>query len=202
MKTCFVIGAGEFSENSLAVKPGDMVIAADGGYLYLEKIGIKPDLILGDFDSAVKPDFHEIAEFNSEKDDTDTALAVDFGFSRGYTVFEIYGGTGGRFDHTFANIQTLLGIAKKGGQGYLFSKSEVAVVTASKIEFDESYRGRISVFSLGDEARGVSINGLKYSLRNACLTNDFPLGVSNEFTGEKSEISVKEGYLLIIYERQ
>ena len=82
MKTCFIVGAGEFFENSLAVKPGDLVIAADGGYLHLQKIGVIPDIIMGDFDSAEKPDFENIAVFNSEKDDTDTMLAVKLGFDR------------------------------------------------------------------------------------------------------------------------
>ena len=202
MKTCYVIGAGEFFEKSLAISSGDIVLAADGGYVYLEKIGIKPDVIMGDFDSSEKPPFPEIAEFNSEKDDTDTGLCVDYGLEHGFSVFEIYGGIGGRLDHTFANIQTLVKIAQFGGRGYLYGRDEVITVIDSEIEFDESYRGIISVFSIGDRAEGVCVSGLKYSLDNATLTNNFPLGVSNEFTGKCAKISVKEGYLLVIYERQ
>lgn len=202
MKTCFIIGAGEFFENSLAVKPGDMVIAADGGYLHLEKIGVKPDFIMGDFDSSAKPDFPDIAVFNSEKDDTDTMLAVKYGFENGYSRFEIFGGTGGRLDHTFANIQTLSFIEKCGGQGFLYSKDQVFTVTASKMEFDCEHKGKISVFSLNENSTGVCEEGLKYSLDNAELTNDNPLGVSNEFVGKAARISVESGKLLIVYERK
>ena len=202
MKTCFVIGAGEFFEDSLDVRSGDMVIAADGGYVHLEKLGIVPDLIMGDFDSSEKPEFPNIAVFNSEKDDTDTGLCVEYGLENGFRDFRIYAGYGGRFDHTFANIQTLVKIAKVGGRGFIFGKDVVLTVISSEIEFDESFSGMISVFSVGDRAEGVCEEGLKYSLDKATLTNDFPLGVSNEFTGKRAKISVKEGFLLIVYERQ
>ncbi len=202
MKTCFIVGAGEFFENSLAVKPGDLVIAADGGYLHLQKIGITPHIIMGDFDSSVKPDFENIAVFNSEKDDTDTMLAVKYGFEKGFSRFEIYGGTGGRSDHTIANIQALSYICKNGGQGFLYDNGQVFTVTASRAEFDMTYKGKISVFSLCERATGVYESGLKYSLHNAELTNSDPLGVSNEFIGQPARISVESGLLLIIYDRQ
>ena len=71
----------------------------------------------------------------------------------------------------------------------------------SFISFEKEMTGKISVFSLSDISEGVSIKGLKYGLENADLTNLFPLGVSNEFCGKPSEITVKSGLLLIIYGR-
>lgn len=202
MKSCFIVGAGEFFEYSLAVKPGDLVIAADGGYLHLQKIGINPHIIMGDFDSAEKPDFENLAVFNSEKDDTDTMLAVKYGFEKGFSRFEIYGGTGGRADHTIANIQALSYICKNGGQGFLYDNGQVLTVTASGMEFDRTCKGKISVFSLTERATGVCESGLKYSLHSAELKNSDPLGVSNEFVGQPARISVESGLLLIIYDRQ
>lgn len=202
MGDCYIVGAGDFNEKSLDITGGDIVIAADGGYRHLDKIGIKPDVYMGDFDSAPKPDTDgEIDVFKCEKDDTDTLLAVKHGFELGFKSFKIYGGCGGRADHTFANIQTLAYIVSRGGRAMLFGNSEVYTVTDSKIEFGGNMKGKISVFSLSGKAEGVSIKGLKYELEDSVLTNLFPLGVSNEFTGKPSEITVKNGLLLIIYYR-
>ena len=202
MGDCYIIGAGDFCENALDVKDDDFVIAADGGYRYLDKIDIKPDLYMGDFDSAPKPQTDaDIEVFKCEKDDTDTLLAVKHGFELGFKSFKIYGGCGGRADHTFSNIQTLAYIVSRGGRAILFGNREVYTVTDSAVSFGGDMKGKISVFSLSDRADGVTIRGLKYTVENAELTNTFPLGVSNEFIGEPSEISVKNGLLLIIYYR-
>ncbi len=201
MKKCLIIGAGEFFENSLSPCKGDFVIAADGGYKHLKLSGINPDLIMGDFDSAEKPDFENIEVFPKEKDDTDTMLAVKQGISQGYKEFHIYGGWGDA-DHTIANVQTLLYISDLGGRGYLYGKGCVLTVISDKITFDKDQRGRISVFSMTDKSEGVTISGLKYNIENASLKSSFPLGVSNEFTGSEAVISVKSGKLLIVYDRK
>ena len=75
-------------------------------------------------------------------------------------------------------------------------------VTGSSVEFDEGLEGTISVFSLDEKSTGVCESGLKYSLDNAELLNSNPLGVSNEFKGEKAKISVDTGHLLIVYDRK
>ena len=202
MSDCYIVGAGDFNEKTLDITDGDIVIAADGGYEYLDKIGIKPDIYMGDFDSAPKPQTNaDIEVFKCEKDDTDTLLAVKHGFELGFKSFKIYGGCGGRADHTFSNIQTLAYIVSRGGRAMLFGNSEVYTVTDSEVSFGGDMKGKISVFSLSDRAEGVSIKGLKYELEDSVLTNLFPLGVSNEFIGKPSEISVKNGLLLIIYYR-
>ena len=202
MSDCYIVGAGDFNEKTLDITDGDIVIAADGGYEYLDKIGIKPDIYMGDFDSAPKPQTNaDIEVFKCEKDDTDTLLAVKHGFELGFKSFKIYGGCGGRADHTFSNIQTLAYIVSRGGRAMLFGTSEVYTVTDSEVSFGGDMKGKISVFSLSDKAEGVSIKGLKYELEDSVLTNLFPLGVSNEFIGKPSEISVKNGLLLIIYYR-
>ncbi len=202
MSDCYIVGAGDFNEKTLDITDGDIVIAADGGYEYLDKIGIKPNIYMGDFDSAPKPQTNaDIEVFKCEKDDTDTLLAVKHGFELGFKSFKIYGGCGGRADHTFSNIQTLAYIVSRGGRAMLFGNSEVYTVTDSEVSFGGDMKGKISVFSLSDKAEEVSIKGLKYELEDSVLTNLFPLGVSNEFIGKPSEISVKNGLLLIIYYR-
>ena len=69
------------------------------------------------------------------------------------------------------------------------------------MSFSSKYKGYVSVFSYSDISSGVCIEGLKYTLNNAVLTNDIPLGVSNEFIGRYAEIGVENGTLLIFYDK-
>ncbi len=113
---CYIFGAGSFYGLDRCPRADDFIIAADGGWLACRKTGITPDLLLGDFDSlSTQPDFPNILRVPVEKDDTDTMLAVKTGLERGETEFHIYGGMGGRrTDHTIANFQALLYLARRG----------------------------------------------------------------------------------------
>jgi thiamine pyrophosphokinase len=139
-----------------------------------------------------------------EKDDTDAMLAIRRGLSRGFRRFIIYGGLDGeRLDHTLANFQTLQYLADRGAVGYLVGRRYmVTVVKDGKISFPAQAEGIISLFCLGPDAKGVTLSGLKYTLENGTLTSGFPLGVSNHFAGEKAEISVNDGSLLVLWDRK
>ena len=200
MNTCYIIGAMPFGER-FSVDGSDLVIAADGGQAALARLGIRPQLVVGDFDSSEAPTDIPFIRHPVEKDDTDTALAVKEGMRRGYEYFIFYGCTGGRFDHTLAAIQTLHRLSVEGLHGYLvFEDGTVGTVVVNK-SLQLAPKGTVSVFSLTDESVGVSIEGLKYPLKDARLTNDFPLGVSNEGDGSLAKISVERGALLVIFHR-
>lgn len=115
-KTCYIFGAGDLYTEHVDIRPGSLVIAADGGLYYTKKLGIEPDVFLGDFDSADRKDAgSNCVVFPSRKDYTDMFLAVEYGVERGYNHFELYGALGGkRIDHTLANLQMLSFYAKKG----------------------------------------------------------------------------------------
>ena len=102
MKRCFIFAAGTYYGLRERPQTGDLVLAADAGYLACRQAGITPDLLLGDFDSMDQPaDFDHVCRVPVEKDDTDTMLAVKTGLEQGCGEFYIYGGTGGRrLDHT------------------------------------------------------------------------------------------------------
>lgn len=198
--TCYIAGAGSWYGRAFSPKPDDLVIAADGGYLHLKKRGIRVDLLIGDFDSMEKPEFDNVQTFRREKDDTDLFLAVKEGYARGYRRFVLYGATGGsRFDHTLGNLQVLAWLAKRGASALLHDcGGTVAALHNSAVAFSAGAKGYLSVISVDEKAGGVTLKGLKYSLENGDLTNDYPLGVSNEFTGEAAEVSVKNGTLLLV----
>ena len=201
---CFVFGAGQPPVCPPAIAEHDLVIAADGGYTYTQQAGIRTDVLVGDFDSLCDlPNQEEdgllIQRLSKEKDHTDLFVALQCGLERGYTRFHIYGGTGGRIDHTLANIQCLTYLVNHNARGYLYDRDAVITAIRGEVWLAARQDGIVSVFALGESADGVYVNGLKYELENRSLSYDFPLGVSNEFTGRPVHIRVERGILAIVY---
>ncbi|MCQ2540242.1 MAG: thiamine diphosphokinase [Acetatifactor sp.] len=205
---CIIICAGDLTLGEVPVAEEDLVIAVDGGLSYCGLLGVEPDLIIGDFDSvsdeeaqAVKVLEEEIPDrilrLPCEKDDTDTIAALKEGLKRGYREFRLYAATGGRFDHTLANIQCLLFLKKNEACGYLVDGAGMMLAIQNEsVSFRETMEGTLSLFSMVAESKGVSIEGMKYNLQDAVITNDFPIGISNEFVGQKATITVEDGTLV------
>lgn len=200
---CVIFGAGETHSprKSFGAKP--LIIAADGGYESARSLGFDPDVVVGDFDSGAYPETAaHVVKLNCDKDDTDTLAAVKLGLRRGYKRFVIYGGVGGRLDHTIANIATLAYLNAYGAHGYLIDRDSVAtVITDEKLTLPKSARGTVSIFAYGGTATGVTLKNLKFPLDSAELSPDFPLGVSNETTDSPAVVSVKHGSLLVFFPR-
>lgn len=198
---CIIVGAMDPGEIA-PIPPNSLLIAADGGLTHLERRGLAPHLIVGDFDSLGHvPEGDNIIHHPVEKDDTDTMLAIKTGLSRGYQNFILYGCLGGRLDHTYANIQSLSYLAQHGASGFLLGAGIAAtVIRNNHLDFSPHHQGTISVFCPDGEARGVNLTGLYYPLQDAVLTSGFPLGVSNQFTGNAASVAVKEGSLLVMWE--
>ena len=197
----YIFGAGDMGGADPVIPNGAYVIAADAGLNYLKSVGIEPDLIVGEFDSlGAVPDGANVVAHSPEKNETDMLLATCEALSRKAKHLVIYGGTGGRPDHEFANIQTLAFIANRGARGYLIGRgSVITVIKNGGLAFSEEAKGVISVFCIGDRAEGVDLTGLKYPLNNHTLSCDYPLGVSNEFIGAPSIVSVKNGLLAVMW---
>lgn len=198
-KICHIIGAGEFTNFSYS--KNDFIIAVDGGYDHIKKIGIKPNLLIGDFDSIkIIPDNIKKIILPAEKDFTDTFAAIQKGISEGLKNFHMHGCVGKRIEHTLANIQLLSYLSEKKLRGYLYGKDFVITsITNDKILFDKKQKGYISIFSHTEKSFGINISELKYELKNAVISNKFPLGISNEFIQKDSVVSVKNGTLIIVY---
>ena len=203
MRTCVIFCAAGFDSLAEPIDSGDLVIAADGGLRHAQALGLTPDVILGDFDSlGYVP--RGAAVFAVEKDDTDAMLAIRHGLEQGLRRFVIYGGLdGSRLDHTLANFQSLQYLAEHDAAGYLVGERYLATVARKEtLSFAAGAEGILSVFCLGADAEGIRLTGLKYPLEDGTLTSGFPLGVSNHFVGEKAEISVKNGSLLVLWDRK
>ena len=209
--SCIIIGAGDLTVGSIPYEPEkDYVIAADGGLMYCQVLELEPDLIIGDFDS-LDEEFGEavkvirencpekVTTLPSEKDDTDLLAAVKRGLELGYRRFRLYGANGGRLEHTIANIQTLKFLKEHDAVGYIMDGNGMILLAQNEtVSFRDTMEGYVNVFSMNEKAHGVSIRGLKYELDHATLTNAMPQGISNEFIGVQSDITVEDGILLII----
>lgn len=193
----FIFGAGETVPLRTIPKEGDFVIAADGGTRYLNSLGIKPDLIIGDFDSSDKPDTGDVIKLPVEKDDTDSVFAVRYCLEHGFREIHIYGGTGGRLDHTIANIQTLSYIAEHSARGFLYSPEMVMTVIRDELTIEPT--GIFSVFSLDGISHGVSIIGGFYEMADGKISSSFPIGVSNHSIGKPVTVTVGQGSLLVMW---
>ena len=201
MGRCVIFCAGGFEKLARPIQKDDYILAADGGLAHLQKLGLTPDGIIGDFDSlGYVPQNSQV--FPVEKDDTDSMLAVRKGLELGYKEFILYGALDGpRLDHTIANLQTLLFLESQGAKGTLVGlRYLITTVKNGVLKLPLAENGIVSVFCLGEKARGVTIRGLKYGLENGQLDSSFPLGVSNHFVGKESSVAVEEGTLIVMYD--
>ena len=200
--TCYIVGAGDFY-GELSLNECDLIIAADGGYDTLKKLGITPDLLLGDMDSISTPqDEVEKIVFPVRKDETDTHLAYLEGVKRGYTDFVIFGGVGGRDDHTFANYSLLIYGKNRGHSIKIIGeRCDIFAIKNESVTLSAECGAHFSAFAFGGDARGVTIRGLEYEAENIALTPEFPLAVSNRFTDSHGYIEVKDGTLILMVER-
>jgi thiamine pyrophosphokinase len=198
---CYIVGAYCKEDPVIQRSDSDFVIAADGGYAVLQKVGIKPDLVVGDFDSlGYLPNHPHVVRHPVEKDDTDLALAAKEGLARGFRRFVFFGGVGGRLDHTLANLALLHRLSLNGYQGFLYGEGAVlTAITNATLTFCAPKGNTLSVFAVGADAHGVSLQGVKYPLESASLTPSIALGVSNEFTDRAACVSVQDGSLLLYW---
>lgn len=206
MYKCYIITAyiiGNLS-SLLDNKKGDYIICADGGYALAAKEKIVPNLVIGDFDSykGTLPAEIKTIILPKEKDETDTLACVKYAITLGFKEIVILGGTGGRLDHTIANIQCLYYGAKNGISIVLRDeKNIVSVHLPSSFRVEKYQDYKLSLFAFSQICEGVTIRGLKYPLSDYTLDESFPLGVSNEFIDDFADISFKKGVLLLILSR-
>ena len=203
MGKCLIFCAAGFDGLAAPIGKDDYLLAADSGLRHLEKLNLVPHGIIGDFDSlGYVPTGAEV--FPVEKDDTDAMLAARKGLELGYREFQFYGSLDGkRLDHTVSNFQTLQFLADRGATGYLVGQDYlVTVIREETLEFPAQAQGILSLFCLGPDAEGVTLENLHYPLLNGRLTSGFPLGVSNHFTGKPARVTVEKGSLLALWDRK
>ena len=201
MKRCFIFGALPIKELFLLPQKDDFVIAADRGFITAKQFNIKPDLVVGDFDSlGYEPDVEEKIVLPTVKDDTDLCVALRYALDKGFDDIYVFGAADGKTDHTFANIALAANVSQKGAKCIFFgNNTHFTAITNTSVEFIRA-KGRVSVYSFGKDAFGVTLTGFEYNLENVRLESFVPLGVSNSFKKERCQISVDDGTLIVMWE--
>ena len=203
MERCVIVGGADISGYEYIkrqIRDDDFFIYCDSGLKHMERLGRKPGLIVGDFDSHEDPHMDvETITLPCEKDDTDTYFAVKEAIKRGYEEFMLIGVVGNRFDHTMGNISILLYLDSQGKKGVIIDDySEMQIVSDNPVYIDDSY-SYFSLLNISGTAKGIDITGAKYPLENGEITPEYQYGISNEvLPGKAAGVSVKEGRLLLV----
>ena len=205
-KRCVIVGGaaiGDFPTVRGYLRGDDALIFCDSGLRHMERLGVQPSLIIGDFDSYENPHLDvETIVLPCEKDDTDTFFAAKEAVRRGYEEFLLLGVIGGRLDHTLGNLSILYYLDSLGKRALAVDDhSEIEVISDRPARVDGRY-AYFSLLNLTGTAEGITVRGAKYPLENASITCDYQYGVSNEvLPGQTAEITVKKGRLLLIKDR-
>ena len=194
----------------LMQEPFDHVIGVDAGAAFCREHGIRPDRIVGDFDT-LDPEILqwyractdiEIRQYNPVKDATDTQIAVELAMELGSTDITILGGTGTRLDHVLGNIQTLyFPFARGVSCRMLDSCNRIQLIGGRHvIRRDSQYGTCFSLIPLTTDVYGVTVRRAKYPLDRHHFTvlGTGSFGVSNEVSEEQAEITVESGILILI----
>lgn len=181
-----------------------LTICCDGGIRHLDKLNIKPDVIIGDMDSAAAVSIEgyktggvKILKYPPSKDDTDTQLALEYALGLKPEAIEIWGALGGRIDHSLANL-FLLGLEKEGIKIRLIDEYCEAFIAGKAAAFNEAIGQTVSLIALSPQVTGISLHGFQYPLDNAILEMNKPRGISNVITAAPATINVGSGNLLVI----
>ena len=200
MKRCVIVAGGERAPIG-PLREGDFLLACDSGLVYALDEGLRPDLILGDFDSYTGelPPGIPVLRYPVVKDDTDTMFAVKEGLRRGFEDFLLIGALGGRLDHTMVNVYSLLYLDEKGKNGAIADDfSVVRLVSRTPAEIGPEWTF-FSLVNIDGSAHGVTIRDAKYELTDAEIPCSFQYATSNEpLPNQKATVSLKEGRLLLI----
>lgn len=203
MKGLILCAAPEWDDAFAAAraKEADCILCADGGYLRALSAGIKPDVLMGDFDSCdierVK-DLEKIV-YPTRKDDTDLILALRYMAKHGYTDVEVLGCFGGRQDHALGNIQSVLFGLTLGLKVTLMDpRNRIFAVTEGVTEIEREENSYVSFLCIGAPCEGITLEGFSYPLQDASLTAEYPIGVSNEIVEEKARVTIRKGTLICV----
>ena len=207
MSKCVIIAPLYRGEEAawLHCEPGDLLLCADGGYDAALRAGLKPDLVIGDFDSMPRDHVRNtpVVTLPVHKDDTDMVVCLREGRQRGYRHFRLAGCLGGRFDHSLSNLQCLYDCALRGEEAWMCDgQNRVRILLPGEYPLERLPGCKLSLLAWTPEAMGIELTGTLWPLHQATLSNRYPLGCSNEITDEEALLSFEAGALVVVYSRE
>ncbi|OEG00337.1 thiamine diphosphokinase [Vulcanibacillus modesticaldus] len=210
LKNVYIFTGGTLTDEMLSYNNLDegIIIGVDRGVDWLINHGITPDYFVGDFDSIdivllerIKKYYsNKVKIYPSEKDETDTELAMQLAISLKPQNIIIFGGTGSRLDHVIANVHILLQAERNDISSVIYgTNNRIRVLLSGKSKkIMKSHFSYVSIFPFTEVVAGVTLEGFKYPLVKGVMKIGFPYGVSNEIVEDNGTISLDTGILLII----
>ena len=200
---CVIVGGADINDYRAVTDElldGDFFVFCDSGLKHMAGLGRRPDLIVGDFDSAENPHMEvETIVLPREKDDTDTVYAVKEAIKRGFSDFLLAGVVGARLDHSLGNVSILLYLDSLGKRGTIIDDySVMEIVSQTPVDIPDSYP-YFSLLNVTGVAKGIYIKAAKYELSGGEITPEYQYGISNEvIPGKTARVYVEEGRLLLV----
>ncbi len=211
MKRAIIFYNGNLSDVRNAKKyitSTDYIICADGGAKHALELGLKPHIIIGDFDSLSQKDQKVFAKqqvpfitYKKEKDETDSELALQYALKNGYTTIVLFGVFGSRIDHMLTNIFALEYLSNYNADVTIIEGNQAIRVIHNSIKLKGKKGDLLSLIPLKGDAKKVTTKNLQYPLHNEDLLFGHSRGISNIFIKDTAEISLQEGSILVIHEK-
>lgn len=183
----------------------DYVICADGAVRHLRAVGVLPSYVVGDMDSIREEDLHwlhenhvPIKKYDTNKDYTDTELAIRHAFDDGARRITLTGALGGRIDHCMGNIYLLAFIHQLGCMGKIVEWDAEVMVVSSHITMEWNVADTVSLIPFTESVEGVCIKGFKYPLVNETLLLGHTRGLCNVVSEQIQSVTIERGKLLVI----
>ena len=214
MKSLIITGGSveiSFAAAFLKAADYDIIIAADKGIETLSALKIRPDYIVGDFDSAndnILDSYSDdkritIIRHSPIKDATDTELAIDIALKEAADRIDILGATGGRIDHLFGNIHCMYKALVRGAVCVIWDKNNrIELVDKPFVIEKDKMSGRfVSFVPFMSDVKGLCLKGFKYNLENFTLKGGASLGISNEVVEDRACVDFKSGVMIYFQTR-
>jgi len=212
MKRALIFYNGNLSDFKKAkqyIIPTDFLICADGSAKQLVKLGIKPHIIIGDFDSLPKSDKKHFEKENipfvtykTEKDETDSELALQYAIKKGYKKILLFGILGTRIDHILTNIFALEYLLHTNAEVTIIEGKQEIRLIKSSIKLVGKKGDLVSLLPFKGDAKSVTTKNLYYPLKHEDLLFGYSRGISNVFTKDTAEISIQDGSLIVIHTKK
>lgn len=179
------------------------IIAVDKGLEWVHHLGLIPALIIGDLDSldpqvlALYPDT-PLIRHRSEKNETDTELAIIWCMSQGYEKIIVCNDMQGRFDHSAAIIQNLITGHQAGIDIRIETETQSCFFLKPETQIAAQEGDLLSLISYSESSHFIGSTALKYPLTDLTLHQHQSRGISNVHLADKSVIRLESGLVLAI----
>ncbi|MEA2067452.1 MAG: thiamine diphosphokinase [Thermotogota bacterium] len=204
-KAALILGGSRDSSDEFYISKideADYLVAVDSGANLLFEIRMLPDLLIGDLDSIDKKaltwcreNYVEIMSFGTSKDETDTELALNEMYKRGFNEVQLLNALGDRPDHFLTTIYLLYSYSEK--MNVLFNSENLISSVLSGNNLLDAKKGELwSILPVGENIPLVTLKGFEHEINQKKMPFNKPFGTSNVSISNKVEVNIEKGAVI------